>query len=316
MFKEGARLTPVYLNALRAFEAAARLRSFAAAAEELNVSPPAISQLIRSLEEYVGRPLFIRTRNKIVLTAEAAAAFPNIRSGFECIGIGLQQLRSPAQSNIVTMSVTPAFAGKWLMPRIEMFRAEYPHLDIRLDSTNRLVDFLAEGIDIGVRYGAGQYQSLKAERIMAESVFPVCAPQVAAKLRLWTPDLNEVADVTLIHDTTMDFDPSFPTWDAWMAARGLKISNCRSLQVNSSVLAIEAALGGQGVALGRGALVAGDLAAGRLVRPFVGAADDREKSEFAYYVVYPEQTELPARVRAVRDWLIRLGSECEARALC
>lgn len=306
MFKEGVRLAPVYLNALRAFEAAARLQSFAAAAEELNVSPPAISQLVRSLEEYVGRSLFIRSRSGVVLTAEAAAAFPDIHNGFERIGMGLQRLRSPGQSNIVTMSVTPAFAGKWLMPRIDGFRHEHPQLDIRLDSTNRLVDFLAEGIDIGVRYGAGKYPSLMAERMMGEQIFPVCAPQLAASLKT----IGDLAAATLIHDSTMDFDSSFPTWQAWITARGYPdLARGRMLQVNSSVLAIEAAIGAQGVALGRGALVAADIAAGRLVRPFGGDARDAEQSRFAYYVVYPRQAELPARVDAVRSWLLRLGRD-------
>lgn len=318
MFKERGRPAPVYLNALRAFEAAARLQSFAAAADELNVSPPAISHLIRSLEEYVGRPLFIRSRSGVVLTAEAASAFPDIRTGFDLIGTGLQRLRRPVQTNIVTMSVTPAFAAKWLLPRIEAFRAGHPHLDIRLDSTNRLVDFLGEGIDIGVRYGCGSYPQLKAERMMGESVFPVCAPQLASKLSgsASAASGGVFENLCLIHDTTMDFDPSFPTWAAWMAARGLQMPSGRTLQINASALAIEAAVSGQGIALGRGALVAEDLAAGRLVRPFATAAGDHEKTEFAYYVVYPEQIELPERVCAVRDWLLCVGKRCDATTNC
>lgn len=317
MVKEAARPAPVYLNALRAFEAAARLQSFAAAAEELNVSPPAVSQLIRSLEEYVGRPLFIRTRSGVLLTAEAAAAFPDVRAGFDLVAGGLQRLRRPLHTNIVTMSVTPAFAGKWLLPRIEHFRAEHPQLDIRLDSTNRLVDFLGEGIDIGVRYGAGRYPLLNADRMMGESVFPVCAPGLAARLACRPPTAALFADLTLIHDTTMDFDPAFPTWAAWLAARGIASpAGGRSLQVNASALAIEAAINGQGMALGRGALVAADLASGRLVRPFVGAAPDHEVYDYAYYVVYPEQIALPPHVRAVRDWLLRVGRESEAATGC
>lgn len=316
MFKEGARPAPVYLNALRAFEAAARLQSFAAAADELNVSPPAISHLIRSLEEYVGRPLFIRSRSGVVLTAEAASAFPDIRAGFDSIGSGLQRLRRPVHTNIVTMSVTPAFAAKWLLPRIEAFRAEHPQFDIRLDSTNRLVDFLGEGIDVGVRYGSGSYPQLKAERMMGESVFPVCAPQLASKLSESTASSEVFANLRLIHDTTMDFDPTFPTWAAWMAARGLRMPTGRTLQINASALAIEAAINGQGIALGRGALVAEDLASGRLVRPFATAEGDAEKTEFAYYVVYPEQIELPERVQAVRDWLLCVGKHCDATASC
>lgn len=304
MLIETKRQKLVYLNALRAFEAAARHLSFVAAAEELNVTPPAISQHIRALEEYLGVRLFVRAKVGLSLTAEARRAYPDIRDGLDRLAAGLASLRGSGVDRIVTMTVPPSFAAKWLLPRIERFREKYPDLDIRLDTTDRLADFAAEGIDIGVRYGRGGYPGLVSERLLSEDVYPVCSP------RLLPPeggiDLPRLAKMTLIHDTAIDFDPAFPTWKAWFRARGIdNIDPTRGLQFNSSVLALEAAADGQGVALGRSVIVARDLKAGRLVRPF----DAVEQTHCAYYVVFEKRAADLPKVRAVRDWLFS-----EARA--
>jgi LysR family transcriptional regulator, glycine cleavage system transcriptional activator len=302
------RAGTVYLNALQAFEAAGRLQSFVAAAAELNVTASAVSQRVKALEAYLGQTLFVRSRQGVTLTSEAAAAFPAIRDGFAMIAGGLARLRTPVPANIVTVSVTPAFAGKWLLPRIERFRDQHPSLDIRLDSTNRLVDFLVEGIDIGVRYGAGQYEGLAAERMMGEEVFPVCSPRLLDGIEGQHIKLCDLPHLTLIHDSTFDFDPSFPTWSAWLVARGFdRLAEMRGLQFNSSVLAIEAAVEGQGVALGRSALVQSEILSRRLVRPF----EEQETSRRAYYVVYRRSKEMLPRVKAVRDWLM-----LEAKGAC
>ena len=168
----------VHLNALRAFEAAARHLSFAAAAEELNVTPPAISQHIRALEEYLDAALFVRTKSGIALTPQARAAYPDIRDGLQQLAAGLTKLRGAAQDVLVTLTVPPSFAAKWLLPRIDRFRERHPDLDIRLDTTDRLADFAADGIDLGVRYGLGGYTDLQAEKLFEEEVFPVCSPSL------------------------------------------------------------------------------------------------------------------------------------------
>jgi LysR family glycine cleavage system transcriptional activator len=302
MLNEEQRRIAVYLNALRAFEAAARLQTFSAAAADLHVSPPAISQLVKSLEDYVGRPLFHRSRTGVSLTREAAAAYPAVRDGFALLAEGLQRLRRPAAPSIVTLSVTPAFAGKWLLPRLERFRVAHPRLDIRLDSTNRLVDLRSEGIDLGVRYGQGLYPGLQAEHLMGEDIFPVCSPSLLQGLGKTELSMDDLVALTLIHDATFDFDPSYPTWAVWLAAHGAK-PNERirgGLLLNSSVLAVQAALDGHGVALGRSQLVQAELASGALVKPF----DIHQASRSAYFLVYPKDEELSAPVQAVREWLL------------
>jgi LysR family transcriptional regulator, glycine cleavage system transcriptional activator len=293
------------MTALRAFEAAARRGSFVAAAEELHVTPSAISQQIKLLEDHIGRPLFERTRQGVRLQPDAAAAFAQVQGGLQLMGLGLERLRKPLPERIVTLSVTPAFAGKWLLPRIERLRERHPQLELRLDSSNRLVDFVHEDIDLGVRYGRGRYPGLTATRLMGEDIFPVCSPALLPRLTGRPLDAALLDGLTLIHDSTFDFDPGFPTWTAWLAARGLRLHDkARGLHLNSPVLAIEAAIDGQGIALGRSALVEADLRAGRLVQ----ALGERERSNCAYFVVHPERTPSKQRVSLVREWLLEEAS--------
>jgi len=289
----------VHLNALRAFEAAARHLSFVAAADELNVTPSAISQQIRALEEYLDVPLFVRSKVGVTLTPQARAAYPDIRDGLQRLSEGLSVLRGSGQDRLVTMTAPPSFAGKWLLPRIDRFREKYPEFDIRLDTTDRLVDFAAEGIDLGVRYGLGGYAGLRTEKLFDEEVLPVCSPALLPNGR--AADAGWLASVTLIHDTTSDFDPTFPTWGSWLLARGMtQIDHSRGLRINSSVLAIQAAIEGQGVTLARSVIVDGDLRAGRLIRPF----EATERTRCAYYIVYPEDALDARKVKVLRDWLL------------
>lgn len=288
----------VHLNALRAFEAALRHQSFVAAADELNVTASAISQQIRTLEEYLETPLFVRSKVGISPTAQAREAYPEIRDGLARLAAGLQKLRAPSGDNLVTMTVPPSFAAKWLLPRIERFRAKHPGLDIRLDTTDRLADFATEGIDIGVRYGLGGYAGLQADKLFDEEVFPVCSPALLPKLPQ-RPDLQWLAGMTLIHDSTSDFDPTFPTWRSWLLARGAVFDPSRGLQLNSSLLATQAALDGQGVTLARAVVVDGDVKAGRLVRPF----DSVDGTACAYHVVYSKHALDRPKVQRVRAWL-------------
>jgi LysR family glycine cleavage system transcriptional activator len=295
----GGRQKLVHLNALRAFEAAARHLSFSAAAEELNVTPPAISQQIQLLEEYLGNPLFLRSKTGVSLTPQARAAYPDIRDGLQRLSNALARLRGSGVDRIVTLTAAPSFTAKWLLPRIERFRERQPQLELRLDTTDRLAEFGADGIDIGVRYGLGGYPGLACERLLAEDVVPVCSPALLHGRT--TVTLAELARMTLIHDTTIAFDPTFPSWRTWFQARGIDEADLsRGLEMNSSLLAIQAAIDGYGVALGRSVLVAADLRAGRLVCPFDAATATR----CAYWVVYPQASITIAKVKAVRDWLV------------
>ncbi|TFY95325.1 transcriptional regulator GcvA [Pseudomonas nabeulensis] len=294
---------PVHLNALRAFEASARHQSFSAAAEELNVTPAAVGQLVRTLEQWLGTPLFHRGTSgkaRLVATESAERALPDIQAGFERLTLGIERMRESSPNGVLTVTVSPAFAAKWLLPRIERFHAAWPDTDVRLDAQLKAVDFLAHRIDIGVRYGAGQWPGLIAEKLMDEDIFPVCSPQLKT-----TPDclntLAELANETLIHDLSMDGSAEFTTWDTWLSMAAMKdVSTRRGMKINNSAAVLQAAIDGQGIALARSVMARDDLAAGRLIRLFPGI---QFVSPLAYYVVYrPECASLP-RLKAFRDWL-------------
>lgn len=293
------RPAAVHLNALRAFEAAARHLSFVAAADELHVTPSAISQQVRTLEDYLGDRLFVRSPSGVSLTAKAAAAYPEVQRGLDHLAAGLGRLRGEWQDNVVTLAAPISFASKWLVPRIERFHLAHPELELRLDTSNRLSDYMAEGIDLGVRYGLGTYPGLQSERLLDEELFPVCSPRLLPDPATGL-DAGALARMPLIHDTTIDFEPTFPTWKSWFAAHGVDVADAvRGLRFNSTVLAIQAAVDGQGVALGRSVAVMEDLAAGRLIRPVEGSQPTR----CGYHVLYAPGATVHAKVQAVRDWL-------------
>lgn len=288
----------MHLNALRAFEAAARHLSFAAAADELHVTPSAISQQVRTLEDYLGVKLFNRTPAGLALTAHASRAYPEVKLGLAHLVAGLGRMQEGWRDDVVTLTVPISFAAKWLLPRIERFRQAHPGLELRLDTSNHLSDYVADGLDIGVRYGLGHYPGLEAQRLLEEEVFPVCSPAMLP--REGDFDAATLAALPLIHDTTIDFDPEFPDWSAWLTAHGIAHGDAtRGLRFNSTLLALQAAVDGQGVALARSVAAAADLAAGRLVRPLAGSLATR----CAYHVLAPPGALDQPKVRAVHDWL-------------
>ncbi len=294
---------PVHLNALRAFEASARHQSFSSAAEELNVTPAAVGQLVRSLEDWVGTPLFHRAssgRARLTPTETAERALSDIRSGFDKLAIGLDRLREASPHGVLTVTVSPAFAAKWLLPRIDRFQTACPDTDIRLDTSLRAVDFVAQRIDIGVRYGLGNWSGLKADRFMAEEIFPVCSPKLLQQGRLST--VSDLVGETLIHDLSMDGHADFPGWETWLKKAGVSgVATVRGMKINNSAAVLQAATEGQGIALARSVMASEDLRSGRLVRLF---PEIPFPSPLAYYIVYrPDCANLP-RLIAFRDWLI------------
>lgn len=296
---------PVHLNALRAFEASARHQSFSAAAAELNVTPAAVGQLVRALEDWLGTPLFLRSssgRARLVPTEMAERALPDIRAGFDRLALGLERLKEGATSGVLTVTVSPAFASKWLLPRIDRFQAACPDTDMRLDTSLKPVDFIAQRIDIGVRYGTGNWPGLTADKLMDEEIYPVCSPELLRQSRrLRKPE--DLARETLIHDLSMDGHAGFLTWNAWLKKAGVTdVSATRGMKINNSAAVLQAAIEGQGIALARSVMARDDLTAGRLVRLF---PEISFASALAYYVVYrPECASLP-RPMAFRDWLLR-----------
>lgn len=296
---------PVHLNALRAFEASARHQSFAAAAAELHVTPAAVGQLVRTLEDWLGTPLFHRAssgRARLVPTEAAQRALPELRAGFDRLSIGMERLREGSTRGVLTVTVSPAFAAKWLLPRLERFQAECPDTDIRLDTSLKPADFVAQRIDIGVRYGAGHWAGLRAEKLMDEEVYPVCSPVLLKRRRL-----QKAADLTretLIHDLSLDGNAGLPTWATWLRQAGVEhdVVRSRALKINNSAAVLQAAIDGQGVALARSVMAHDDLAAGRLVRLLPSI---RLASMLSYYVVYRADCGGLPRIDAFRRWLLR-----------
>ena len=293
-----------HLNAQRAFEASARHQSFSLAAQELNVTPAAVGQLVRTLEDWLGSPLFVRStsgRARLVTTEVAEQALPDIRAGLERLAVGLERLRSGSAGGVLTVTVSPAFAAKWLLPRIERFQAAWPETDLRLDTSLKPVDFVAQRIDVGVRYGRGLWPGLAAEKLMDEEVYPVCAPALLATATLQAP--GDLRGQVLIHDQSVDTSTGFASWQAWLRHAGVQgVPTDRGLRINNSAAVLQAAIDGQGVALARSVMAHDDLAAGRLVRlvPQV-----RLESALAYYVVYRPECIAQPKVAAFRDWLLR-----------
>jgi LysR family glycine cleavage system transcriptional activator len=301
--------SPVHLNALRAFEASARHQSFSAAAAELSVTPAAVGQLVRGLEDWLGIPLFIRGnsgRARLVATDAALRALPEIRAGFDRLSAGLERLKEETARGVLTVTVSPAFAAKWLLPRFERFQAVCPDTDVRLETNLKPVDFVAQRVDIGVRYGAGTWPGLTAEKLMDEEMYPVCSPELLRRSQLLRKP-GDLKRITLIHDLSMDGHARFPTWDMWFQRTGVTgVSTSRGLKINNSAAVLQAVIEGRGVALARSVMAHDDLAAGRVVRLF---PEIRFASELAYHVVYRPESAASPRLVAFRDWLLREAAE-------
>jgi LysR family glycine cleavage system transcriptional activator len=287
-----------HLNALRAFEATARLGSYVRAADELAVTAAAVGQQVRMLEEHFGRALFERQGKKLVLTAAARAVLPDIKDAFDRLAQAANHLRERRNADLVTITLSPSVTAKWLMPRIEAFSMAHPEVDLRLDTTDRVVDLLRENVTLGIRYGAGRYPGLDATLLMADEVFPVCSPSLIRTRKLREPD--DLAHFKLVHDTSMEYHPGFPTWATWLKAAGARrVDARRGLRVNSPVMALQAAIDGQGVALARTVTAAGDLREKRIIRPFRFAC----ATNYSYYLLYPAGLPLSQAASAFCRWL-------------
>jgi LysR family transcriptional regulator, glycine cleavage system transcriptional activator len=282
------------LNTLRSFEAAARLASFSLAADELHVTHGAVSRAIAQLEDFLGIKLFQRKTRQVLLTPAGAVYAARVRDALDRIaGATLALTRDDAKGPL-SVSTTPNFAAKWLVPRLVRFRRANPGIDIRLETSERLTNFEADGIDIALRFGRGVYPGLVSVLMVGADQFPVCSPALLSGGQpLQQP--SDLAHHTLIHD---DFAID---WAAWLRFAGVAGVDAELGPVYpSSALAIEAAAQGEGVALVRSALVAADLSSGRLVKPF----DLSLPSDAAYYAVCPPRALERQRVKAFRDWLL------------
>lgn len=285
------------LGSLRAFEAAARHLSFAKAADELAVTPAAISHQIKGLEEWLGLPLFVRGNRKVTLSEAGRACLPGVRDGFDRLRQAVGQARALTASQILTVTTAPGLAAQWLVPRLEGFQRLHPEIDVRISANFEVVDLRSGRADIGVRYGAGLYPGLKVYRMFGDAVVPVCAPALAASLKVPA----DLAACRLLHDDSARFDPTQPDWRMWLKAVGTSHPETeRGLHFSHAEHAIAAAEQGLGVLLSRRRLVAPAVAAGRLVIPFAVDMPTR----LAYWLVHPEGAERQPKVAAFRDWLL------------
>ena len=301
----GRQLPP--MNSLRAFEAAARHLSVTRAAAELHVTPAAVSHQVKGLESWLGVQLFRRLNRRILLTEAGQTCLRGLRDGFDLLAATVEKVRIQSNSGLLTVSVAPSFAGKWLVTRLDRFRRAHPEIDVRIDATNALTDFERDNVDVGIRYGRGAYPGLRSDRLLRESVFPVCSPKLMrGSYPLRTP--RDLMHHTLLHIDMPVMGETEPTWEMWLLAANTRgVDWTRGPRFGVSSMAIETAIAGQGVVLGSDVLCAEDLASGRLVKPF----DVHLALDFGYWVVSPQATADRPKVVAFREWLLAEASAPE-----
>jgi len=291
------------LNALKAFEAAARHESFTRAAEELSVTQGAVSHQVKGLEDRLGVKLFSREAQRLAITAAGREYLDVVRDAMDRIAIGTERLLQRQSTGVLTVSTSPNFASKWLVHRLGRFAEAHPTIDLRISATIHHVDFAREDIDVAIRHGDGNEAGLHVTRLCTEELFPVCSPKLLRGRRaLRRPD--DLARHTLLHlNDRRD-------WSKWLeaaAVTGLNLS--RGPVLNQASMVIDAAVDGQGIALARTGLAAGDLITGRLVRPFSLALP----VPYAYWIVCPTAAaELP-KIETFRNWLLAEAADDERR---
>jgi LysR family glycine cleavage system transcriptional activator len=284
------------LNGLRAFECAARHLSFTRAAEELNVTQTAISHQIRRLEDELGVRLFMRLKDGLALTEEGNAYLPGIRSAFLELRYSTEKLLESSNNSVLTISTLVSVASKWLLPRLPSFREAHPEIDVRISASTELVDFRKAGIDAAIRYGNGEWPGLRADWLMSDEIFPVCSP------RLLTGDKPLKTPADLAHHPLLQVSGlTANDWNDWLHAAGQPPLTAKGprLTFDLAMMAVQTAIDGQGVCIGRSTYVDDDLRAGRLVAPF----DLRLKSTSGFYFVTPHENAESKKIVAFRQWL-------------
>ena len=284
------------LTALRAFDAAARHMSFAKAAEELNVTPAALSFQIKSLEEHLGQPLFRRLNRAVELTEAGRTLAPGVADGFKTLTTAWQTTRRLNDTSTLNVTAGPAFTAKWLAPRLYQFAQAHPEIDLRFIASLRMMDFNRDDIDVAIRFGYGPDPDLYAERLAFEWVTPVMTPEMAELY----PTPESLMSAPLIFDSSIDFLDPPCDWPAWFRAVDLDHTPEHGPRFSQSDHAVDAALAGVGVTLGRRALVVKDLYEGRLVAPYGIALS----TEAHFRFVCPKGAETRPHISALRDWIL------------
>lgn len=285
------RLPP--LNTLRLFEAAGRLLSFKLAAEELEVTPSAVSHGIRSLEDWLGVALFARSSRGLALTDAGEGYLPAVREALAVLSKATEQVPGRPPRGSLAISVAPTFGSRLLLPRLPTFRKLHPDITVHIDTTHARVEFPRDGADIAIRMGRGTWPDLAAFHLLAEELVPVCSPELLSRLG----PRARLCDAPLIHITTVSQD-----WNAWAAAAQREPIDCeRGLMVDTVQMSIDAAAQGLGIAIGRLPLVRPELASGRLVR----FCEPSVKAKTGYWLVGPRETMARPEIVTFRNWITR-----------
>ncbi len=285
------RLPP--LNALKAFEAAARSESFTRAAEELNVTQGAVSHQVKALEAILGVKLFNRERQRLIITEAGREYLAVVRDALDRIAVGTERLVQRQTSGVLTVSTSPDFAAKWLVHRLGRFAEAHSDIDLRVSAATQYVDFAREEVDLAVRHGDGNWPGLDVVRLCSEQLFPVCAPKlVSGRNRITKP-----ADLLKFPLLRLD---DWKNWSRWFDAAGVTAPVTQGPVLNRASMLVDAAVDGQGIALARTTLAAWDLINGRLVRPI----DVSLRMANTYWIVCPKATSALPKITMFREWLL------------
>ena len=302
------------LNALRAFEAAARHLSFKNAAKELHVTPGAVSHQVKILEDYLGVPLFRRLTRALELTTEAYAMLPKVREGLEALQVAVERVRDRESMVSLTVISPPNFAARWLVPRLSRFADAHPNIELHIASRQAMVDGRENGSILVpeadargndpvamVRFGSGHYPGAHVDEVFSAVYVPVCSPRLLrGEHPLKTP--QDLRFHTLLHDDTVIEEGARPSWNDWLQSVGVTdIDATRGPHFSDAALALDAAIEGMGVTLAIESLLATEIEANRLVVPF----DISAPTGYAYYLVTPEAAMENRALAAFREWLLK-----------
>ncbi|WP_300036525.1 transcriptional regulator GcvA [uncultured Roseobacter sp.] len=288
------RLPP--LTALRAFDAAARHMSFAKAADELSVTPAALSFQIKSLEEHLGAQLFRRLNRAVELTEAGAALAPSVADGFASLAAGWRSAQRFQDEQTLTVTAGPAFTAKWLAPRLYEFAQAHPEIELRFSASLRKMDFARDGIDVAIRFGSEGDPGMYSLPLADEWVAPVMTPALAARF----PTPESLTSAPLVFDDSINFLNPPCDWTAWFRAMGIDFAPHHGPRFSQADHAVDAALAGVGVVLGRRALVVKDIDEGRLVMPYGTAIPTGARFRF----LCPDGSENRAQIVAFREWML------------
>ncbi len=281
------------LRTLQVFEAAARHKNFTAAGFDIGITQSAVSRQVADLEAYLSQSLFVRSGPTLILTRTGATLAKGLGHALTDMRSCVEEARNVSDSQVITLTMLPSVAAKWLAPRLGQFTLAHPDIDLRISATRHLVDFTAEGVDAAIRYGKGKWPGVNAVQLGSEIIQPVCSPEYASKIGMVEPD--DLLRASLLYGDIAE------DWTKWFGAAGLSGAVLpKGPKLGDDTAILQAVLDHQGVALGRSLLVANDLETGRLIAPFPTVL----KASYSYWFVNPVSLNLSPTLAAVKDWIV------------